>query len=65
MENTLLAVNSQGVRIVGIEHGIVDSVFIEFPGSNEQYMVELEHKEDTSVFTFGGTVYDLADFLLI
>lgn len=63
MEKTLLAVNSQGVKIVGIEHGIVDYIFIEFPGSNEQYMVELEHHEDYSTFTFSGTIYNLDDFL--
>ena len=59
----ILAVNANGVKITGIEYGIVDKVFIQFPGSNEEYMVDLEYNGDEAFFIFGGTVYSLDDFM--
>lgn len=59
----VLAVNANGLKITGIEYDIVDKIFIQFPGSDEEYMVDLEYNGDEAFFVFGGQVYCLDDFV--
>ena len=59
----ILAVNVNGLKITGIEYGVVDKIFIQFPDSNEEYMVDLQYDGDEAFFVFGGGIYSLDDFV--
>lgn len=59
-----LAMNAQGVRINHIEYGFVnDKIFIQFPHCDEEYVVDLLFDGEYAYFEFGGTTYNLDDFV--
>ena len=59
----VLAMNVNGVKITGIEYGLIDKIFVQFPGSNEEYMVDLNYNGDEAFFIIGDELYSLDDFV--
>ena len=62
----VLGINANGVKITGIEYGgLIDKVFVQFPGSNEEYMVDLNYNGDEAFFIIGDELYSLNDFVKV
>lgn len=63
--NEILAMNSDGVKITGIEYGVDDYVYVEFAGSNETYYAQLNYGVDgDAYFEISNQRYYIKDFAL-
>jgi len=63
--SSILAMNSEGVKITGIDYGIDDYVYVQFAGSNETYYTKLNYEENgDTYFEISNQKYYIKDFAL-